>query len=487
MFRKIIKHWQIILYLTILTILFTIKIINNPLPFFDWDESIYAQVGKEMIQNRSIIPLWQGQNWLDKPPLVPLFYGAVMKFTPFIQPEISTRLSTFYLSVIVLALIYFLYFKVIKEQWLSTFIVIATSLNPIFLQRAQVLNVDIFLLLGWLGYILFYRNIFISLIFLAIAVYSKSAIGFYPAAIFGVYLSYQFITRKIDAQKFIKEINKIVFQILFISLWYVWMYVSFGNEFLYKHFYESHIKRVTSSIEFHFGKRTFYIDILFEEYGKYVLFSILGFGTTIYLWLKKKISDKAVLYCLFLLPWFLFLNLTKTKIFWYGHPYIPQFIFLMSFWLIIFKKARLIYLTIIIALIGILLNNYFVKQKVLSNFYSSVDPHYVLAIKASEKCSNLTVVVDSDTRIAHKTLRDLNLLISTSQWWGNHPSMVYYFNKKLDFVYTLDMLKTKLLNSSSNNCFVVNKNDPASILMINMYSNMIYKTSDPLILYIISP
>ena len=75
MLKKILtRHWPVILYLSIFFVVIGVQIIFRPTPFYDWDESIYAQVGREMIRARSLIPLWQGQFWLDKPPLAPLFY-----------------------------------------------------------------------------------------------------------------------------------------------------------------------------------------------------------------------------------------------------------------------------------------------------------------------------------------------------------------------------------------------------------------------------
>ena len=480
-------HWQISLYLLIFSILFSIKIIHNPLPFFDWDESIYAQVGKEMTNNATLVPLWQGKSWLDKPPLVPLFYGLVMISTSFIQPEVSTRLATLYLSILALGLVYILYFRVIKEQWLTTFVVIITSISSIFLQRAQVLNVDIFLLIGWIGYVLFYRKFWISLIFLSCAVYSKSLIGFYPVVIIGVYHLYRLFTKQINLKALFQEYTKLFFHILILSIWYFGMYLRFGNDFLYQHFYESHIKRVTSSIESHFGQRTFYIDLLFIEYGKYIWWSVLGFALLIYQWARKYLSDKKLLYALFIVPWFIFLNLTKTKIFWYGHPYMPQFAFLMIYPLCTLKKARLIYIAIIIISVTVILQQYFFTSNVLNNFYSSNDPHHKIAKTANHYCDELNVVIEPEGRVAYQTLKNMDLLISTSRWWGNHPSMVYYFHKKLNFIYSLENLTSKLNQAKPNNCYSINKNDPEGILIINQYSNTVYYSSDPLILYTISP
>ena len=60
--QKIKEHTGIFLFLVILFSGVSIKLILFPTPFFDWDESIYATVGREMIQSKSFfVPLWQGK------------------------------------------------------------------------------------------------------------------------------------------------------------------------------------------------------------------------------------------------------------------------------------------------------------------------------------------------------------------------------------------------------------------------------------------
>ena len=72
------KHYLIILSLSFYFCLIAFKIIWHPTPFYDWDESLYIQTGKEMIQNKYFLfPMWQGIIWLDKPPLIPLIYASI--------------------------------------------------------------------------------------------------------------------------------------------------------------------------------------------------------------------------------------------------------------------------------------------------------------------------------------------------------------------------------------------------------------------------
>lgn len=251
--KKVIKHhWGIILYLSFYFFIITYKFINFQTPFYDWDEGIYAQVGREMINKLSLTPLWQGQAWLDKPPLVPLFYGLVGRL-PF-APELSMRFATLGLTLLVLALIYIFYHRITKNKSIAFLTVVFTSFIPLFLQRSQVLNVDVFLLLGWMGYMVFFPRFWWSLFFLAIGVLSKSLLGFYPAIML---LGYQ-IWKKYLAKdkKTANNIKLILIQIIIILFWYLIMLFIYKQDFIQAHFLESHLKRVTASIESHFGQPT---------------------------------------------------------------------------------------------------------------------------------------------------------------------------------------------------------------------------------------
>ena len=251
------KNTLIISFLFFFFVIVSYKLIFYPTPFYDWDESLYIQSGKEMFDNKYFLfPVWQGAPWLDKPPLIPFIYGLIIKLTPFISPELSTRIFTLPVSIIVLYFIYLLFNKVLKDKLLSTLGVSITAFTPIFLQRTQVVNLDLYLLLGWLGYVLFFENKYLSFFFLFIAVFSKSLIGFYPAFIMLAYYIYIYILKKIDLKELKNYIVKISSHIVILLLWFVSMILLFGEQFFKQHIIESHFRRVTSSIEFHFGQRT---------------------------------------------------------------------------------------------------------------------------------------------------------------------------------------------------------------------------------------
>lgn len=449
------KHWLIIVFLICYFSLISFKLISHPNPFFDWDESLYVQTGKEMIeQNKFLMPVWQGEYWLDKPPLIPLIFSLVAKLTFFAIPEITTRLFSLFISIVILAFVYVFYNRVFKDRWLSTLTVAITAFTPLFLQRTQTVNLDIFVLLGWLGYILFFDNFFAGFFFLFIAVMAKSLIGFYPVVLIFIYYLYRFIKKEVKLKEFKRILIKIFLQSFVLSWWYLAMLGVFGKAFFWQHIVESHFRRVTSSIEFHFGERTFYITLALQQMGHFFYLGIIGGTITLIGFLKNKISSKNVFYIFYLLFWFIFLNLTKTKIFWYFYPAIPQFAFLAVNSINAFNKK--IFKIIFGIFLVILLFNQSYKQNVLAITYSKPEPYYYLSLYAKDKCRSLDVLINKTGRQSFATLDKLGLLITTTKWWGEHPSMVYYFGKKINFYYYINDFKKSFRNSG---CFVVDKND----------------------------
>ena len=458
---KVIKHhWGIIIYLFLYFIITSYKFIHYATPFYDWDEGIYAQVGREMINKLSLTPLWQGQVWLDKPPLVPLFYGLIGRL-PFAS-ELSMRFATLGLSLLVLGLIYVFYYRITKNKSIAFLTVIFTSFIPLFVQRSQVLNVDVFLLLGWMGYIVFFPHFWWSLFFLAVGVLSKSLLGFYPAMML---LGYQ-VWKKLIAKdkKTANNIKSILTQIIIILSWYLIMLFIYKQDFIRAHFLESHLKRVTSSIESHFGQRTFYFDELFNQLGLIKWLLPLGIIFIFIDFFKKK---KNIFYLLFFVPWFLFLNLTKTKITWYLYVIIPQFAFISAYSINLFRKYRIINTVIVLILTGLIINNAIVSSEFFTTHYSQPDKHYQLAIYAKNQCNRLGFLIPNNTRNTYSTLKNMNLVIQTTRWWGDHPSIVYYFGKKVDFIYDLNELKDYLNNIPTDNCIAFYNNDVKLISTIN--------------------
>jgi len=458
MIKKIFKkHWFFFVFITIFFFILLFKLVFYVKPFYDWDESLYIKSGLEMFEKKYFFfPVWQGKIWFDKPPLIPFIYASIVKIFPFINPEISTRVFTLLIGIFTLTLIYFFYYRIIKNVFLTTLIIFLTATRPIFLQRLQVVNLDIFLLLGWIGYVLFFNRFFLSLFFLIISVFSKSLIGFYPIFLMFFYYFYLFLTKEIDIKKFKKILIKLFIHFLIPFIWFVSMFIKYGNTFIKMHIIESHFKRVTSSIEFHFGEKLFYVNVIKTEFGIFFILSLIGIAFLFWYFNKKKLSIQELFFSFYLTPWFIFLNLTKTKIFWYLLPTIPQFAFFSLYPITILKNKKILFNFLIFFLFVFIFYQFFWQKKFFNTFYSQYDSKYYLAITAKKYCQTLEILIDQKTRNDFEILEKLGLLISTSKWWSNHPSIFYYFGKKINLYFNKEIFLKKIANYE---CIVLEKND----------------------------
>lgn len=413
------------------------RIVTNPTPFYDWDESIYVQVGKEMVKNGSFTPLYRGEPWLEKPPLAPFLYGLAT-LAP-LAPEVSTRLLSLIVSMGVIVLLYILLLRALQSALLATLITAATAINPIFLQRVQVVNTDSFLLLGMLGYLLYHRHAVGGFVFLFTAVMSKSLLGFYPVIILTAYYGLNvYFTRgnKTTHQKARQEaawfLKTALTQTLILASWYAVMLMLYKSAFITNHFYDHLVRRVTASVESHFGQRTYYLQIFYDQYKDLLYLGVVGL-MVFFARLRFPLTQRH-LYGAFMLPFYLFLIPVKTKIYWYAYPAVYQIVFFMAYpltlltpWRLLFKFFTLLILLSIVA--------FTVRFGILMQTYSSQTDYQYLAMRASELCARLAVLEDPQSRQTYNNLEAMQLTLTSTTVYGSKPSIIYYSNIPVTIFY----------------------------------------------------
>ena len=120
------------------------------------------------------------------------------------------------------------------------------------------------------------------------------------------------------------------------------------------------------------------------------------------------------------------------------------------------------------------------KNSFFTTFYSGFDSHVLLSQQAQKNCKNLAVLVSPSTRSTFYTLKKLGLIITTTDWWGDHPSMVYYFQRPLTFFYYPDEFAKSLPQFQCASIY----NDDVQLLReqpfskIDSYTNMILYKHD---------
>jgi hypothetical protein len=380
-----------------------------------------------------------------------------------IMPEISMRLVSVAFSSIALGLFYLLAFRVSGSALVAFVSAVITSFLPAFIQRTQVLNVDVFLLIGWLGYALFYKRLYAGMFFLLVAVLSKSLLGYFPVVMiigYELYVYFVFRDKKRTAE-LTYALQTMAIQVLISTVWFIWMYAQFRNDFVQYHIVDSHFKRVTASIEQHFGQRTYYLDIAVAQFRWFLL--LVG-GSLIaaayeFFYKRRKNAFFAVLF----FPWFIFLNLTKTKIAWYMYPVFPQLALLCAYPLR-FIQNNWLKVGMGLALLVLFFRYISPINSFLTTDYSKWEDYQRIAQDAKTVgCMSLDVLVDTTTRTSYATLKSMDLVIHTTTWWGNHPSIAYYSDIPTEYAYTVDELNTRLAKRTQNSCFMIKTDEDIDV------------------------
>lgn len=114
-------------------------------PLAEWDEGIYAEVSREMLSGSWLTPHWNGQLWLEKPPLM-LWITAIF-FKLFGVTEFWARAGSTFSGIAIVTLLHgwLARSRDLLSAWLGTIILLATLG---FLHICHVGEMDTLLSLG---------------------------------------------------------------------------------------------------------------------------------------------------------------------------------------------------------------------------------------------------------------------------------------------------------------------------------------------------
>ncbi|GIW62795.1 MAG: hypothetical protein KatS3mg090_0621 [Patescibacteria group bacterium] len=422
----------------------TIKLSKQP--FYDWDEGIYAQVGKEIIQNKNIKTTFNGTVWLNKPPLLHLITAFALKLSKTYE-ETNARLVITVFSFLVILLTYKLTLKLTNNKLLSLLSTALLLSSKTYIERSSILNTDIIIGLSWIGYVYFIDKFWIKTFFLVLGVWSKSLVGFFPL----VYEIINFVhkNKKVTISKIRIFLATVFIQVGIASLWYFYAYLNFGDYFLKAHFYDQIFKRVIKPIESHFGNNLglLYYPYLFWNDSKILtLLSVTSIVTILYNLIHKlkKIRfnfiklfynlNQLELLVVFYLPFLLLLTISKSKIYWYI-TFILPLLSITAVSILLKIKKKIIYWLIFITVFLFSLTS-FLQQTIFYNHKVSTNERYVLAeCVKEESAEKLAYLMKESERLNYRFLKENDLDTATTFIYGGSPSFVYYSNKKPDFYY----------------------------------------------------
>jgi hypothetical protein len=440
-----------------------------------WDESIYAQLGVEFTKKPDFILFYNGQSWLEKPFLIGWITGFIHAASPY-----NTFLLRSFFSLIGAANLYFVW-KISKnmltgnndlhKNTVSLLSPIFVFTSYLFLERSTTINTDITLVFGLLGYYLYKDKYWVKLLFLCIAVWSKSVLGFLPLVLDLVLNFKKNLNRKSILENFVL--------FLVLSTWYIYGYFRFGGEFVQKHFVEQIFSRASTTLESHAGEWWFYIECFIKTSP--IAFILLAISIIYALFtlskgnLKTDLELQRASPILAGLIFFLLISTSKSKLEWYLLPTI----FLISPLIpLTWKNANKTMISILVVIFSSLgLSLIFATP-----FYSRNSPDNIELIKTANCISqlpqkNITLYQNNQNIKEYDNLNSTGGSISSTFRYGGNPAFIYYSNKeKVNFVYSdysIKHNKGDLVVVSKDRNLDITKFIPISSCKENNYSMLV--------------
>lgn len=233
-------------------------------PLTDWDEAIYAEVSREMLAHSWLIPSWNYQLWLEKPPLM-LWITAAF-FHLFGVTEFWARSASALSGIVVIGILH-LWLARTRDTltaWLSTLLLLTTFG---FLHACHTGEMDVLLALGCTiaiiglaevdanhrsGWLLFWTGF-------AIAAMTKGAASVTLPMTAIVLAALQ--RWRLDKLRAPFSIGVAIFLAIVLP-WHLAMFHLYGGDFLHEYLGFHVLARATRQIEGHTTAWWFYLKVL---------------------------------------------------------------------------------------------------------------------------------------------------------------------------------------------------------------------------------
>ncbi|HXG91548.1 MAG TPA: glycosyltransferase family 39 protein [Blastocatellia bacterium] len=298
----------------------------------DWDEAIYAQVAKEVVQTGDWLTLhWEYKPFFDKPPL--LVWSTAILYSIFGVSEFWARAASA-LSGVGLIVVTFLTARSIYDRWVGLLAAAVLLASYQFIASARFGTTDmmltLFIFCALYSYLRLRQGsqrwwlaIWISC---ALAVMTKSAAGFFaPAAI---------IAALVFEGQFVSTLRSKHFRVgLLLAFaiaapWHILMLAEHGQAFTDQYIGHSILARSSSALEEHGGSRFYYVDRL----GKYFFPWVYLAPFALALSLRENIRgrSRSLVLLIFAALVFVVCTLARTKLRWYILPVYPALSILVA-------------------------------------------------------------------------------------------------------------------------------------------------------------
>lgn len=401
---------------------------------FDWDEAIYAEIGREL-KFPWLDLTWNYQPWFEKPPLVS--WLAKIGLSLPLDRELGARLFMPICGALVMVYTYRiarLFFD--KDSALAS--VGAFFLLPLFLSRSRMLNCDIVLLASLVSSIFYlyqftfkddcrsWADYLLPAITIAVGFMAKGLMG---GLVGVIWLGFLLLAAPRKITRLIKPwllLTGLV--LLLVAPWHIYMAVEHGQSFSQVYFWEQILARTQRPIEYHFGGRLYYVKFLWENLGL-VLLPVVGGGLIAAYDFYK---NRRRLFWLLLVWGAVVLGLftfAKTKLFWYILPLYPVLALLLAYYSRIKLLNRFLPGLFLIAALVV------AGRRTAGYQPGNLNARSILASRAQQNCSAPLAMLVSDSERQAREILPAKLQLSSSFRYGGSPAVVFYYQGRVRFFY----------------------------------------------------
>lgn len=327
------KKFQISVLFALALFLLFINLGKNH--FIPWDEAIYANIARNMIESKDYFVMnWiPGKVWFEKPPLYMWLISLSMSMVGY--SELAARLPSAIFGLLTILLIYLMGSKLFsKTAGFISALSVLTSIHFLYYARTSMLDITTTFFITLSLYFYFRtreKNLICNMVFSGIAfglaVMTKGVIGFIPAIVIFLFEIYSYLAKeqKLSKQRLLGYLSFILSGGLIFIPWHALMYQKFGFPFIKNYFLYHVVDRATTAIEDKGRPFFWYLTVMKVSMRLWFVVLLGAFPYAIHKVIKKDrvCSQKYIFVVLWFLVIFLIFSVSKSKLIWYIIPIYP--------------------------------------------------------------------------------------------------------------------------------------------------------------------
>lgn len=290
-----------------------------------WDEAVYAQVSKEMLNSHNYMDLTlAGQQWSDKPPLY--MWMTVIFYRVFGIGEFAVRLFSALCGIGTVIVTYLLALALYSRRTaVAAALVLLSTQHFIWASKVGMLDAALtfFITLSLYWFITGEdkkQYLFFSMIAFACAFLTKGFGAMLIPMILAVYIVW---TKKFNLIKEPALLCGLFAAFIILALWHLTAFIHYGKEFISGYFTKHLLARVSGPLEGHEGTLWTYLKVIPNKGRPWGILTFFVIPAVLWQAIIKKENTKFALPVIWALTAITVFSLVKTKLHWYIMPVYP--------------------------------------------------------------------------------------------------------------------------------------------------------------------